>query len=76
MKRKDFSYDDAKKWIGKRVVKTRENNRTPKPFKSQRKINTVKDVIEHPILKTPAFTFVEDDSYVSCLVCKLYEETV
>jgi hypothetical protein len=32
-------------------------------------INTVKGVIDHPILNIPAFTFHEDDSYVECRRC-------
>lgn len=40
-----------------------------KPFKSGLMINTVKGVIDHPILNIPAFTFHEDDSYVECRRC-------
>ena len=40
-----------------------------KPFKSGLMINTVKDVINHPILNIPAFTFYEDDSFVECRRC-------
>lgn len=50
--------------IGKRVSKN-----SPKPFKSGEKINTIKDVINHPILNIPAYTFIEDDSYVECRRC-------
>lgn len=50
--------------IGKRVAKP-----SGKPFKSGLKVNTVKGVIDHPILHVPAFTFVEDESYVNCLYC-------
>ena len=61
--------------IGKRVTKVSGLGRNgqplqPKPFKSGLKANTVKDVIEHPILKIPAFIFLEDDSYVECRRCK------
>jgi hypothetical protein len=55
--------EDYTKNIGKCVKKD------SKPFKSGRKINTVKDVIEHPILFVPAYTFKEDDSYVECRRC-------
>lgn len=55
--------------IGKRTHKTSKNNSEPKPFKSGQKINTIKGVIEHPILKIPAYTFEEDDSYVECRRC-------
>jgi hypothetical protein len=51
--------------IGKKVKKT-----SPKPFKSGRKVNTVKGVVNHPILKdVMAFTFEEDDSIVECRRC-------
>jgi hypothetical protein len=40
-----------------------------KPFKSGLMINTVKGVINHPILNTLAYTFHEDDSYVECKKC-------
>ncbi len=55
-------------FIGKRVSKLR-GIKEPKPFKSGLKANTVKGVITHPILKIPAFTFMEDDSYVECRRC-------
>ncbi|AGI11966.1 hypothetical protein X915_gp059 [Bacillus phage vB_BanS-Tsamsa] len=42
-----------------------------KPFKSKNKINTVKEIIQHPIHKNEkAYTFYEDDSYVSVLMCE------
>lgn len=40
-----------------------------KPFKSGNKHNTVSGIIEHPQLKIPAFTFIDDDSYVECRRC-------
>ena len=40
-----------------------------KPFKSGLKINTVKDVVKHPILGTEAFSFEEDDSIVEIKIC-------
>lgn len=40
-----------------------------KKFKSGNNINTVKDIINHPTLNIPAFTFEEDDSYVECRRC-------
>jgi hypothetical protein len=67
-------------WVGKRVRKARGRNsepnleREPKPFKSGLKENTVKSVITHPQLGTPAFTFEEDDSYVECKRCHLITE--
>ena len=60
--------DDYRCFIGTKVCKFREGQE-PKPFKSGRKMNTVKDVIDHPILNMPAFTFDEDDSYVECRRC-------
>jgi hypothetical protein len=48
--------------IGKQVYK----HLSGKPFKSTLKYNTVKGVINHPILNIPAYTFEEDDSYVAC----------
>lgn len=41
-----------------------------KPFKSGRKINTVKGVLEaHPVTQHPCYTFYEDDSYVEAGRC-------
>ena len=60
---------DYNSYIGKEVIKLSSG----KPFKSGKKINTVKDVINHPILNIHAFTFIEDDSYVECRRCYLYE---
>ena len=53
--------------IGKKVTKS------GKPFKSGRKINTVRGIALHPKKKTPAFIFEEDDSVVECSICKLVE---
>jgi hypothetical protein len=55
--------------IGKQVTKLKEG-RQPKPFKSGLKVNTVKGIISHPILGIPAFTFLEDESYVECRRCQ------
>jgi hypothetical protein len=57
--------------IGKKVTKTSKLGTKPKPFKSQLLVNTVKGIINHPILNIPAFTFEEDDSYVECRRCVL-----
>ncbi len=47
-----------------------KNNRLePKPFKSGKKINTVKGIVTHPILSVPAYTFIEDDSILECRRC-------
>ncbi len=58
-------------WIGRKVMKTSKNNCNSKPFKSGLKENTVKGIINHPILNVPSFTFLEDDSFVECNRCKL-----
>ena len=64
-------------WIGKRVRKARGRSsepnldREPKPFKSGLKENTVKGLTEHPVLGSPALTFVEDESVVECKRCHL-----
>lgn len=61
----ELSFDKFRMWIGQQVRKAR------KPFKSGLKVNTVKGMILHPQLWVPAFTFVEDDSYVRCDICSL-----
>lgn len=55
--------------VGKKVRKT-----SPKPFKSGLKVNTVKEVVDHPVLHTPAYTFLEDDSIVECRRCFVIEQ--
>jgi hypothetical protein len=72
--------EDYRLNIGSRVVKCRinpNNRKKPKikPFKSGFKTNTVKGVIDHPILHVPAYTFVEDDSYVECRRCEVVKYT-
>lgn len=45
-----------------------------KLFKSGNKVNTVKGIIQHPILKDEkAYTFNEDDSFVSVFMCEIVE---
>jgi hypothetical protein len=44
----------------------RKKNRRCKKFKSNLKVNTIKGVINHPILNIPAYTFLEDESFVEC----------
>lgn len=66
-------------FIGKKVRKKstigRNGNREPKPFKSGLKINTIKGIIQHPILEGEmAFTFFDDDSYVECRRCVIVED--
>jgi len=61
--------------VGKKVTKvTSSIGSQPKPFKSGFKINTVKDVVVHPILLTPAYIFEEDVSYVECRKCYVVEK--
>jgi hypothetical protein len=48
-------------YIGRKCIK-----KSPKPFKSGGKTNTIKAVINHPHLNIPAYIFYEDDSYVEC----------
>lgn len=60
-----------KQYIGRRVRKGGISDGDPnnKKFKSGLLVNTVKDVIDHPVLNIPAYTFEEDDSYVECRRC-------
>jgi len=62
--------------IGKRVCKCSISKNMPnnKPFKSGLKINTVKDIINHPTLNIPAYIFEEDESYVECRRCMTVNE--
>lgn len=46
-----------------------------KPFKSTRKVNTVKGVMMHPITQRPCYTFEEDDTYVEVIKCKRWTPT-
>ena len=55
-------------FIGKTVVKI-----SGKPFKSGRKVNTVKEVTINPNSQKPAFSFVEDSSVVNIVSCKLHK---
>lgn len=56
-----------KSMVGKQVMKRRSG----KPFKSGNKVNTIKacDTI-HPNTGRLCFTFLEDESYVECHICK------
>jgi len=58
--------------IGTKVCK-----KSGKPFLSTYKVNTIKDVVEHPYKKVngipvKAYTFVEDNSIVECSICKIF----
>lgn len=69
------SVTDYEPNIGRKVCKTTlRKHGNPKPFRSGNKVNTVKGVIMHPTMDIPAYTFVEDDSYVECRRCHLIEE--
>jgi hypothetical protein len=77
----DESEINYSEWVGQRVWKKGLRNpnknsyaKKPKKFKSGFEINTVKDVIIHPQLGVPAFTFYEDDSYVACKTCSLVKQ--
>ena len=65
--------EDHKKNIGKQVCKCSITTRTlnNKPFKSGNITNTIKDVVKHPVLGNPAYTFVEDNSIVECRRCEI-----
>lgn len=70
----ETSLEDYTKCIGKPVIKEIKKSKkgnwiVPKPFKSRKLINTVKGVIDHPVLHIPAFTFEEDESFVECRRC-------
>lgn len=62
--------------IGKKVCKCSIGERIAnnKTFKSGLIMNTVKGITTHPILKIPAYTFEEDDSYVECRRCDVVNE--
>ncbi len=54
-------------WVGRKVRKP-----SGKKFKSGLSVNTVKSVVDHPVLShLPAFTFHEDDSVVEARRCEL-----
>lgn len=55
-------------WIGQKVYKHGFSK-----FKSGLSVNTIKNVIVHPVTGQAAFTFYEDDSYVQCKKCFLKE---
>jgi len=56
--------------IGKKVIKL-----SGKPFKSSFKMNTIRGIIDHPVLiSEQAYIFHEDDSYVSIKMCKIIEK--
>lgn len=65
----DYTNDQIQSMIGKVVTKT-----SGKPFKSGNEYNTVVGIVTHPILGCPAFTFIEDESFVECCRCVVVEK--
>lgn len=59
--------DELRSRVGVLVFKTSE-----RPFKSGRKVNTVKGVSMHPVTDRPCYTFEEDDSYVEVRMCQCW----
>ncbi len=59
-----LTLDECRVNIGKKTHKT-----TLRPFKSGRQTNTIKDVMMHPKLNIPCYTFNEDESYVEARRC-------
>lgn len=62
----EFTIEECLLNVGKKVCKTSHKKR---PFLSGLRVNTIKGVINHPILNVPAYTFNEDDSYVEVRRC-------
>lgn len=60
--------------VGKVSLKKGVEIFNKKKFKSGRFINTIKGVMVHPKLNIPAYTFEEDDSYVECRRCKIFNK--
>lgn len=54
-------------------VQARKGLINKKKFKSGLYQNTVKGIMNHPILNIPAYVFEEDDSYVECRRCRPVE---
>jgi hypothetical protein len=55
-------------------LKCYKDSHKRKKFKSGLYENTIKGIINHPKLNIPAYTFVEDDSYVECRRCVILEQ--
>lgn len=73
-----ITIDELKQYIGKKCRKARYNKAgdllSPKPFKSRKQVNVIKDVITHPVLQIPSFTFEDDDSFVEARRIIILEE--
>lgn len=66
-----FTIEECLLNVGKKVSKT---SKPPKPFLSGLRFNTIKSVINHPILNVPAYTFNEDDSFVEVRRCIIVDD--
>ena len=76
---RSFTETEIASWhamIGKKVWKNpkTDTQKEPKPFKSGRKVNTVKAIVVHDHVPHPAFSFEEDASHVECFRCSLAPE--
>lgn len=67
----EFTIEECLLNVGKKVCKT---SKPPKPFLSGLRVNTIKGVINHPILNVPAYTFNEDDSFVEVRRCIILDD--
>ena len=58
--------------IGKKVSKSIfRQGKTPKPFKSGNKVNTIKAIVVCPYSGKVAYSFEEDDSIVRAEICEV-----
>jgi hypothetical protein len=62
--------NELKSLIGEKVRRLGKRKSMTKKFKSGLFVNTVKDIINHPITNRPAFIFKEDKSYLECTQCE------
>ena len=60
-------------FIGEKVhkVNIKKLKSNKKKFKSGKLCNTVKGVVDHPVLGIPAYVFEEDESVVECRRCEI-----
>jgi hypothetical protein len=70
---KDLAYEWLQEPPIKQVIGKKCRKSSGLPFKSTFRINTIKGMVDHPILHVPAYTFVEDDSYVESHKCTLID---
>lgn len=73
---KVFTQVDITRWSGMIGEKVWKHPKTtskfePKPFKSGKKVNTVKALVVHEQTGGWGFTFEEDDSVVECFRCSV-----